>query len=300
MAFVQFQHRHDTMANWNLFNPILAPGETGLEIDTSLFKIGNGINNWKSLQYGGTKGSTGSIGATGSVGYISNGTQSGSTGRTGSTGPSGPLSTVAGPFGPTGSLGNVGLTGYVSTVAGPQGPTGTQGPVGIVGPAGSVGTLGPAGTLGTAGEVGPEGPQGPQGPQGAVGPVGPAGPSTTSLVTWGEMPIDWNTAVIEYDMSSQPDGIFMGFLAPKVITTDEGMYDNCLMCVLVKNNGLMEGLASRRSNGTVPNFNSSTFSFYNNEAKIIGSPGSGSSMVRFEMRNTHNTQGGTYVIIRIS
>jgi len=288
------------MTNWNSFNPVLAPGEMGLETDTSLFKIGNGANDWKSLPYGGTRGSTGSIGATGSVGYISTGTQAGSTGRSGSTGPTGPVSTVAGPLGFTGRTGDTGIVGSISTVPGPTGTTGTQGPVGIVGPAGSVGAMGPAGIRGPVGEVGPEGPVGSQGPDGAVGPIGPAGPSTTSLVTWGEMPMDWNIAVIEYDMSSQPDGIYIGFLSPKVITTDEGMYDTCLMSVLVKNNGSMGGLASRRSNGTVPNFNISTFNFSNNEAKIIGSPSSGSSMVRFEMRNTYNTQGGTYVIIRIS
>lgn len=43
--------RHDTAFNWSEKNPILLPGEFGLETDTLLFKIGNGINNWISLSY---------------------------------------------------------------------------------------------------------------------------------------------------------------------------------------------------------------------------------------------------------
>ena len=59
MPFIQFQHRHDTAANWTINNPILAVGEMGFELDTSLFKIGNGTTAWTGLAYGGLRGPTG-------------------------------------------------------------------------------------------------------------------------------------------------------------------------------------------------------------------------------------------------
>ena len=49
---VQIQLRNDTAANWTAADPILAQGEMGLETDTRLFKIGDGINNWSDLDYG--------------------------------------------------------------------------------------------------------------------------------------------------------------------------------------------------------------------------------------------------------
>ena len=49
---VQIQLRNDTAANWTAADPILAQGEMGLETDTRLFKIGDGINNWADLEYG--------------------------------------------------------------------------------------------------------------------------------------------------------------------------------------------------------------------------------------------------------
>ena len=300
MAFVQFQHRHDTMTNWNSFNPVLAPGEIGLETDTSLFKIGNGTNNWKSLPYGGTKGSTGSIGATGYVGYISTQTQFGSTGRTGTIGPTGPASIVAGPLGSTGPSSNTGATGSVSTVAGPTGPTGTQGPIGPQGPAGPVGALGPAGEVGPIGPIGPQGPVGPAGPDGVVGPVGPAAPSTTSLVTWGEMSPNYNFVRVNYDMTSQPNGTYMLLISPKVVTTDEGMWDTCFMCILFKSDSSMDGYANRHSNGSVTTpSNYMTFNFTNNEITVNCYISNGIHTVDIVVRNTLNTQGATYAIIRI-
>lgn len=53
---VQIQLRGDTAANWTLANPILAKNEMGIEEDTDLFKIGNGIDNWADLPYGGIAG----------------------------------------------------------------------------------------------------------------------------------------------------------------------------------------------------------------------------------------------------
>jgi hypothetical protein len=49
---VQIQLRNDTAGNWTAADPILAQGEMGLESDTKLFKIGDGINNWSDLDYG--------------------------------------------------------------------------------------------------------------------------------------------------------------------------------------------------------------------------------------------------------
>lgn len=59
---VQIQLRRGTAAEWTAANPILAQGEMGLELDTNLFKIGNGITNWVSLPYGGLRGATGVTG----------------------------------------------------------------------------------------------------------------------------------------------------------------------------------------------------------------------------------------------
>lgn len=48
---IQIQFRRDTSVNWTNVNPILAEGELGLETDTKLYKIGDGINNWTALNY---------------------------------------------------------------------------------------------------------------------------------------------------------------------------------------------------------------------------------------------------------
>ena len=49
---VQIQLRNDTAANWTASNPVLAQGEMGIESDTNLIKIGDGVNNWNDLDYG--------------------------------------------------------------------------------------------------------------------------------------------------------------------------------------------------------------------------------------------------------
>jgi hypothetical protein len=45
--------RRGLQSEWQAANPILAEGELGLELDTTLYKIGNGIDSWNSLGYGG-------------------------------------------------------------------------------------------------------------------------------------------------------------------------------------------------------------------------------------------------------
>ena len=48
---VTLQIRHDTSTNWATRNPILAQGEYGLETDTYLLKIGDGVLDWEHLPY---------------------------------------------------------------------------------------------------------------------------------------------------------------------------------------------------------------------------------------------------------
>jgi len=47
----QIQLRNGTAAQWAAANPTLAVGEIGVETDTNLFKIGNGIQSWYNLGY---------------------------------------------------------------------------------------------------------------------------------------------------------------------------------------------------------------------------------------------------------
>jgi hypothetical protein len=75
---VQIQFRNDTEANWEAADPILAIGEMGIETDTDQFKIGNGVDSWMDLPYGGLVG----------PGSTVPGPQ-GETGETGATGPAG-------------------------------------------------------------------------------------------------------------------------------------------------------------------------------------------------------------------
>jgi len=57
---VQIQFRRGTAFEWHSVNPKLAEAEMGIETDTNLFKIGDGINFWDDLDYGGIRGYTGS------------------------------------------------------------------------------------------------------------------------------------------------------------------------------------------------------------------------------------------------
>jgi phage-related tail fiber protein len=49
MSYI-IQLRNDTAANWASANPVLAVGESGYEIDTGIFKIGNGTSSWTALK----------------------------------------------------------------------------------------------------------------------------------------------------------------------------------------------------------------------------------------------------------
>jgi hypothetical protein len=128
---IVLQFRRDPSGTWTSANPLLQDGEFGLETDTRLFKIGDGVTLWNDLPYGGLKGATGYTGYTGAIGY---------TGQTGVTGYTGAI----GYTGATGSTGAIGYTGQT----GVTGYTGATGPVSYYvfdgGSAGSVYTVGPA------------------------------------------------------------------------------------------------------------------------------------------------------------
>lgn len=48
---VTLQIRSDAAADWTARNPVLGEGEYGLETDTQLLKIGNGVSDWQHLPY---------------------------------------------------------------------------------------------------------------------------------------------------------------------------------------------------------------------------------------------------------
>jgi len=71
----QIQFRRGTETQWFDGNPILAQGEIGVELDTSKFKIGNGIDEWNDLPYAtGIQGEQGEQGETGEAGVDGDGT----------------------------------------------------------------------------------------------------------------------------------------------------------------------------------------------------------------------------------
>ena len=47
----KIQLRRDTLSNWISNNPILSDGEQGYETDTGKIKIGNGVDDWNTLEY---------------------------------------------------------------------------------------------------------------------------------------------------------------------------------------------------------------------------------------------------------
>jgi len=47
----RIQLRRDQSLTWEAVNPVLSTGEAGYEIDTGLFKMGDGINDWHTLPY---------------------------------------------------------------------------------------------------------------------------------------------------------------------------------------------------------------------------------------------------------
>jgi hypothetical protein len=82
-AYVRFQLRRGSAAEWTAADPVLAMGEPGLEIDTARFKLGDGVTAWSGLTYAsGAPGPTGPMGPAGPAGVM---------GPTGTTGPAGAM-----------------------------------------------------------------------------------------------------------------------------------------------------------------------------------------------------------------
>jgi hypothetical protein len=207
---IGFAFRGDTAARWAQFDPVLADRELVLETDTGQFKIGNGVDAYTALPYGGVVGPTGPSGTNGPTGPAGTAGATGPTGPTGPQGADGRVLTFQGVVATVADLpasGNTQNDAYLveetntvfiwdgaewddlGQLQGPTGPTGPQGQSGTVGTTGPTGPQGPQGTPGTVGPTGPTGPQGdastvagPTGPAGAdgfgaTGPTGPAGPA---------------------------------------------------------------------------------------------------------------------------
>lgn len=68
-SHMKFQLRRATSTEWYLKNPILQPGEPGVETDTGQLKVGNALcTPWNQLPYVGVAGPTGPVGPLGPTG----------------------------------------------------------------------------------------------------------------------------------------------------------------------------------------------------------------------------------------
>lgn len=112
-----FRLRRGLASEWVEKNPVLRPGEPGVEIDTQRLKIGNGITAWTSLPYHSNDAIVAQMIADAVIEGIP-----GPPGPQGIQGPKGDTGDT-GPMGPQGVKGDTGNTG----ATGPQGPAGTNG-----------------------------------------------------------------------------------------------------------------------------------------------------------------------------
>jgi len=130
--------RRGSSAQWLESNPILAPGEIGLEIDTQTFKIGDGITSWDNLLY-----ASGPVGASAYEvavleGFIGNEKEW--------------VESLSG-YGVAVENGFVGTRQqWLDSLVGSQGPQGNTGLQGVRGEAGPQGVVGPQGPRGEIGE----------------------------------------------------------------------------------------------------------------------------------------------------
>jgi hypothetical protein len=211
-AFIRFQLRRGTAAEWLAADPLLAEGEPGLETDTGRFKLGDGQRAWSALEYAsgeagpqgeagpeGPQGEAGPEGPQGAAGEAGPAGPQGAAGEAGAQGPAGPQGATgpAGAAGPQGAMGPQGATG-------PQGDVGPAGPQGDVGPAGPQGDVGPAGPQGDVGPAGPQGDAGPAGPQGDAGPAGPQGDPGVAAETFES--VAQNLAALDHTATRNASG----------------------------------------------------------------------------------------------
>jgi hypothetical protein len=159
---VQIQLRGGTLTEWTTANPVIAAREMVLETNTNKFKIGNGVDNYLQLPYGGLVGPQGQTGATGAQGaqgfdiYVSDTapTTGESTWFDSSSGVvyvkyDGAWVAVSGPAGPVGATGSTGAAGATGAT-GAKGDTGNTGPTGATGPSGVISVSAPLINTGTS------------------------------------------------------------------------------------------------------------------------------------------------------
>ena len=144
---VIIQFRNGTAQAWFAANPVLLPGEIGVETDTDLFKIGNGTTAWNALPYAnrGPQGEQGERGLQGEDSIVP-----GPQGPQGNPGVDG-LSLLSGGGAPGAGLGVNGdfyINILANTIYGPKTGGSWGSPTSLVGPAGSNGSNGTNGTNG--------------------------------------------------------------------------------------------------------------------------------------------------------
>jgi hypothetical protein len=153
---IGFALRGDTLARWNIFNPVLAAREFVLETDTGQFKIGNGVDTYDDLPYGGIVGPQGeqatSIEFKGVVSTVGD-LPSGATANDAYI-----VEADEDLYVWDGSVWN-----NAGKIVGPTGPVGPRGPRGLQGIQGIQGLVGPQGVQGVQGFQGNQGIQGPEG-----------------------------------------------------------------------------------------------------------------------------------------
>ena len=212
MPFVQLKFRRDTSTNWTTNNPVLAAGEVGVETNTNLIKIGNGVTPWATLAYGGIQGATGATGVTGQTGATGNsdkykttstssftlgsatGTFTVAAGLSWSVGTDCIIvnsitnkiyATVAGYTGTTLTVNvtrTIGTGTYTSWTVNLDGAVGIEGDIGRTGVTGPTGATGATGATGWTGRTGATGATGWTGSTGATGATGWTG--ATGLTGW--------------------------------------------------------------------------------------------------------------------
>ena len=124
------QVRRDTKANWETINPILLEGEAAYELDTDMFKIGDGIKHYSDLPYHNKVGPQGPQGEPGPTPQISMNVSTGNPGTSASVSITGTaenpvinLTVPRGDTGKTGSTGPKGDTGNSGVYIGTSQPT---------------------------------------------------------------------------------------------------------------------------------------------------------------------------------
>lgn len=117
----RMQQRRGTLAEWTAANPVLSEGELGVETDTHMLRIGDGVTPFLNLpMYAGPQGPQGPIGPVGPLGPIGPQGIQGPEGPVGPPGPYGP----AGPVGPQGPAGGGIVSGIIMAYAGNPAPAG--------------------------------------------------------------------------------------------------------------------------------------------------------------------------------